>query len=308
MSDGGAAKNTAVSVKVTLGKEIDKSVGGVLTALLKPGATELGNLLGDGLGILADIVKAKRERNAQLGLEQVRDKLESAAIDLKDVTPPKEEELFLLINGLSLSDDVNVRNMWSGLFAKAIEPGAGVTAERAYISVLQSLSPRDAKILDLIAHAMRLGVTIREKRQKYQNGPFKPLTAAKKAARDKAEADLLRESEEAIRSIRHLADEHGLSKLAGQNWSANLMRQGVVERVPGSSDMELRFRARSVDDLEKKVQTLAEIAREDRTEPNELISDYGATPHIFMHSGATTVFSVRLTSFGRQLVEACGLI
>lgn len=305
MSNGGATKNTGVSVKVNVGKEIDKSLGGALTALLMPGATQLGNLLGDGLGILADIVKAKRERNAQLGLEQVREKLESAAIDIKDVTPPKEEELHLLINGLSLADDVNVRDLWSGLFAKAIDPNSPITAERAYISVLQSLSPMDARIIDLIALAMRLDRDLRAKQLEVHRGRREPTE--KHNASD-ADAELLQASETAIRAIRDMADRHRLNGVPGQNWSGNLMRQGVIERTRHTSDIGLQFRARSPEDIEKKVNALGEIAREDRREPKELISDYGATPRIFMHSGASTVFSVRLTSFGRQLVEACGLL
>lgn len=166
MSDGGATKNTGVSVKVSVGKEIDKSVGGVLTALLKPGATEIGNLIGDGIGMLADIVNAKRKQNAQDGLESVREKLESADIDLKDVTPPKAEELHLLINGLSLADDANVRDLWAGLFAKAIDPSTPITAERAYLSVLQSLSPRDAQLIDLIGFAARLEKEVRAERER----------------------------------------------------------------------------------------------------------------------------------------------
>ena len=307
MSDGGATKNTAVSVKVSVGKEIDKSVGGVLSALLLPGATQLGNVVGDGIGMLADIVKAKRERNAQLGLERVREKLESADVDLKDVTPPKEEELHLLITGLSLSDDVNVRDLWSGLFAKAIEPSSPITAERAYISVLQSLSPMDAKIIDLISLGLRLEheITAADRSGALRT---KAAKGTKEGLPNPAAVELTQRCQVAIDAVQKAAEQHGLSSLKGQNWASNLMRQGIIERAPIISATALGFQARSLDDLTKKVATLDELARWNAAEPDELLSSYGATPHLFMHRGSITLFSVRFTKFGRQLVEACGLL
>lgn len=308
MSDGGATKSTAVSVKVSVGKEIDKSLGGVLTALLKPSATEIGNLFGDGFGLVADIVRAKREQNARLGFDSVREKLESAGINLKDVTPPKEEELHLLINGLSLSDDVSVRDLWSGLFAKAIDPNSQITAERAYIGVLQSLSAKDAKVIDLIAFATRLDGEVRAHRQKalIQRLP-KSQSAQKRAYLDAMESELIERCAAEIQQMQETAGLHGLAKMKGENWSSNLMRQGIIERTP-IFGMSLGFSAQSVDDLQKKVSELDQLARRNATDPEELFSSSRATPQMFAQLGSDGFLEVRLTKFGRDFATACGLL
>lgn len=308
MSDGGTSKNTGVSVKIGLAKETDKAVAGILTSLLKPGATELGNLFGDSVGMIADLVRAKREQNAKIGFEQVREKLESASINLAEITPPKGEELHLLITGLSLSDDENVRDLWSGLFAKAIEPNSKITAERSYISVLQSLSPLDAKIIDLIALAMRLDRKIGVQQQKLVQRQFKPPTAKMKAAHDAAQSELLEHCQAGIKHIQEAAERHGLTNLKGQNWLGNLKRQGIIERTPILGMSPSGFRARSIDDLEKKVATLDELARWSSTDPEEMFFSYGLTPHLFMHRGADSLLTVQFTKFGQQLAEACGLL
>lgn len=308
MSDGGATKNTAVSVKVTVGKEIDKSLGGVLTALLMPGATQLGNLFGDGMGILADIVKAKRERNAQLGLERVREKLESADVDLKDVTPPKEEELHLLINGLSLADDMDVRDLWSGLFAKAIDPSSPIMAERAYISVLQSLSSRDAKLIDLMGFATRLEMEARAERQKMMDLRLPQQSRAKKrAALDAMEKALIERCSAGIQHMQDAAARHGLAKLKGENWSANMMRQGVIERTP-LLGMSLGFSPRSAEDIQRTVLDLDKLARHNASDPEELFYSSGATPQMFLQLGTNGFLQVRFTKFGRDFAAACGLL
>lgn len=62
------------SLKISLGKEIDAALGDVIRGLLKKPAEEAGNLIADGIGILGDRVRQKREINAQLGMEEVRKK------------------------------------------------------------------------------------------------------------------------------------------------------------------------------------------------------------------------------------------
>lgn len=308
MSDGGETKNTAVSVKVSVGKEIDKSLGGALTALLMPGATEIGNLIGDGIGMLADIVNAKRKQNAQDGLESVREKLESADIDLKDVTPPKAEELHLLINGLSLADDANVRDLWAGLFAKAIDPSTPITAERAYLSVLQSLSPRDAQLIDLIGFAARLEKEVRAERERMMSQRLpKQSRAEKRAALDAMDKALVERCSAGIQHMQDAAGRHGLAKLKGENWSANLMRQGIIERTP-LPGVTLGFSPRSFEDIQRRVVDLDQLARWNATDPEELFSGYGATPEMFAHLGSDGFLEVRFTKFGRDFAVACGLL
>lgn len=174
--DKGEGNGTGLSI----GKEIDRSLAEIITSLLKPGATEVGNLLGDTIGLAADRMRWKRQLNAHIGLGEVRKKLEAANVDMKDITPPKEEELHLLISGLSLSDDENVRDMWAGLFAKALEPNSQVSAERPFISVLQSLSPMDAKVIDFLAFAARTDEDLQRNAKKIIPKDFAKVTAEEK--------------------------------------------------------------------------------------------------------------------------------
>ena len=139
-----------VSINIGLGKETDAALGDALRQLLLKPTKEAGDLISDSIGLFGDKIKRKRMLNARLGLEGVRKTLEASNVDMKNITPPAEEELHLLLEGMSLSGDKSVREMWSGLFAKALEPGSGVKAERQFMIVLQSLSPMDAKIIDFL--------------------------------------------------------------------------------------------------------------------------------------------------------------
>jgi len=152
---------------VSVGKEIDAALGDVVRGLLRRPAEAVGDLVADGIGILGDRVRRKRELNAKLGMEEVRAKLDAADVDMKDITPPMEEELHLLMNGLSLADDENVRDMWAGLFASALKPDAETEAERPYISILESLSPMDAKIIDLLAFIQRTDADLRANAERF---------------------------------------------------------------------------------------------------------------------------------------------
>lgn len=161
-SDGSGDPKGSLDVRV--GKEIDAAIGDLMRGLLKKPFEAVGDLFADGIGILGDRVKQKRELNARLGMEEVRNRLDADGVDMKDITPPKEEELHLLMNGISLADDESVRDMWAGLFAKALEPNSETTAERPFISVLESLSPLDAKVIDLLAFIQRTDTELRAKK------------------------------------------------------------------------------------------------------------------------------------------------
>ncbi len=144
-----------VSVNVSVGKEIDRSIGDLITSLLKPTATELGNPMGDYIGLASDKIRRKRETNASLGMAEVRKKLAAADVSPEEIAPPKEEDLHLLLTGISLTDDPGIRVLWAGIFTNALDQKVGEAPSRAYLRVLQTLSPLDAKIIDFLAFAIR---------------------------------------------------------------------------------------------------------------------------------------------------------
>ena len=288
------------SLKISLGKEIDAALGDVIRGLLKKPAEEAGNLIADGVGILGDRVRRKREINAQLGMEKVREKLEADGVDMKDITPPEEEELHLLINGMSLAGDETVQDMWAGLFAKALEPNSRITAERPFISVLESLSPMDAKIIDFLAFVERRKRTFQADMGEALSPKSVPLRRSEEASKHREAAWL---------EIRQKLDAYGLGELAGDGWGDNLFRQGLIEGHPSPAPglpqiPATAFGRVDIDAATKALwQGLSSVAKS--------AGESHSRPQAFVHRGPLGnqyKISVRLTHFGRSLAEACGLL
>lgn len=297
------------SLKISLGKEIDAALGDVIRGLLKKPAEEAGNLIADGIGILGDRVRRKREINAQLGMEGVRKKLEADGVDMKDITPPDEEELHLLMNGMSLAGDETVRDMWAGLFAKALEPNSDVTAERPFISVLESLSPMDAKIIDFLAFTIKTDRDLRRKAQSFRPKNFKNITPEEANKLDALRSTNANLQKEAIQLINDKAEEYGINSLSGGGWSDNLVRQGVIARAPmGPSytgnvrvdSLDRRGLSTIVDHLNKQVESIHRTAARNSSPPERVIGKATFSPQVQLE--------VQFTPFGERLAEACGLL
>ena len=216
-------------------------------------------------------------------------------------------ELHLLLTGLSLTDDENVRDMWAGLFAKALDPNSGVSAERPFISVLQSLSPMDVKVIYFLAFILKT-----EKEMMQSFGRFMPKNYAKVTAEEQEKMTSVNETNLEIRkktilAIKNKADEYGLKSIVVTGWSENLLRQGVIERPPLNQRNTGRLRIDSFDErgllhafdeLNKKVATAEEIAKYNSSAPKNLMRS---------NNMSGIQLEVQLSSFGKRLAEACGL-
>lgn len=307
-NEGGEGPKTSIDVSV--GKEIDAALGDVIRGLLLKPAEAVGDLVADGLGILGDRVRRKRELNAKLGMEEVRRRLETDGVDMKDITPPKEEELHLLMNGMSLADDESIRKLWAGLFAKALEPKSETEAERPFISVLGSLSPVDAKIIDLLSFIQRVENQLQAKSIKFSPRDFNNVTDEEKAKAERAQNENLALRKAAISEIYRKAEEYSLSDEAAPGWSDNLMRQGVIERTPIHRFGHLSsFRptirdeeelANALVQLDKTVREMEELSKRQASPPERLFSKHAFGPQLNLE--------VRLTAFGKRFASACGLI
>jgi hypothetical protein len=291
------------------GKEVDRSLAEVITALLKPGATELGSLIGDAIGIASDRMKIKREANARLGLSEVKKKLDVKTIDLKAISPPTEEELHLLLNGLSLADDPNVRHLWAGLFAQALDPNSKVNAERPFISVLETLSPTDAKIIDFLAFIDRLDRDLKEKSTRrmpptkldYDSPEGKEVLA-------RLSGERLSDLKAATTAIERKAQEYGLKELTESGWADNLLRQGIIVR-PRSSlpngpiqvrSLDERSMMRAFQELNERLEAIKVATERDATPPKRVFSNP-------VHSSQLRM-EICFTDFGRRLAAACGIL
>jgi len=302
----GAQQN---NVLIDVGKETDRAVADVVRGLLKRPAEEVGNLLADGLGLLADQVRLKRALNAQLGLERVKEKLEEREVDVDNTSSPEEEELHLLLNGMSLAGNEHVRNMWAGLFAEALDPASGVSAERPFIAVLESLTPTDAKIIDLLIYIEQIKASWQRRKAK-----FIPPNPASMSDEEKAR---LKETQElnqellkrATAAIWKKAEAYGLAQIEEDGWAENLFRQGVVERSPLPEVLSSRFSnyphfgdvdvSRIVAGLQKKLESFDMKMKRETTAPSLILSGS-------RQEGRWTQ-EVILTSFGRRFAAACGL-
>jgi hypothetical protein len=111
-----------------------------------------------------------------------------------------------------------VRDMWVGLFAKALDPNSDVTAERPFLSILQSLSDADAKIIDLLCFISRKEIELESN-----------LSSVLNAESNENTQTLIAKSRgEMVRIIRLKAEDYALSDLEDSSWSENLMRQGIL--------------------------------------------------------------------------------
>lgn len=308
VSEGGGSPKTSIDVSV--GKEIDAALGDVVRGLLRKPAEAVGDLVADGIGILGDRVRRKRELNAKLGMEEVRAKLDAADVDLKDITPPKEEELHLLMNGLSLADDENVRGMWAGLFARALKPDAETEAERQYISILESLSPMDAKIIDLLAFIQRSDAEVGENFEQFTPKSLMSFTPEEEDQAKKIRMKNAELQKRAVAAIQKKSEEYGLAEKGSPSWADNLMRQGVIERTPvqqlknlssfGPRIRDERDVAQALEEFHESLRETQEIAKRQASPPEQLFS-----PHAF---GPQLNLEVQFTAFGTRFAEACGLL
>ena len=286
------------------GREIDAALGDVIRGILVKPADALGDLLSDGIGLLGDKIKRKREFNMKLGIEEVRKKLEAANVDMTRVTPPKEEELQLLMNGLSLTDDKDVRDMWAGLFAKALEPGSQIKADKPFLVVLQSLTASDARILAFLAYVVGVENGLRVNARSFKPANWSSLTLEEQGEMSVVQKENSERRERGVRAIELKARELDLVDLSDGKWSENLTRLGIIERTPlvGFQGGSLRIGAADLSevlgDVSRKLEFMDKSMKRSSSPPKRLYS----------RNLSQIQLEVRLTSFGERLIAACGLL
>jgi hypothetical protein len=298
-----------INVDVAVGKELDRGLADILRALFLPPAAELGNLLGDAIGLATDRIRRKREMNAELGMREVHKRLDQAGVSLDDIVPPKEEDLHLLLTGLSLTDDRYVRKLWAGLFANALGPDSGVSVDRPYLSVLQSLSPMDAKIIDFLAFALQTDLDLKMAPRAAMPKDFQNPTEEEREEMKEFQKRAAQRTREGIEAINAKALENGLDTIAGNAWADNLLRQGVLQRapvqVPYVGDLQLRSLderglMQLVQNMAQKIHIMEELAKHGDAAPKKLFANNAFNGPINLE--------VVLTPFGLRLAHACGLI
>lgn len=299
------------NVEFSIGKNTDAAIAQIIKWMLEKPAKEVGDLLGNTVGLLGDRMRIKREQNLQVGIDRVRETLEARGVEMKDITPPEEEDLHLVLNGMSLAGDQTIRDLWAGLFAAALDPNSNVTVERPFISVLESLSPTDAKVIDLLAFTIKT-----ENEVKKQIKTFFPVSVSKMTPEEEEELEITQKAnqllhKEAFEAIELKAKDYGLREMANTAWSENLMRQGLIERPPlkepnlGTLPMH-DSRDRNAEEVIGRLNTelmhMKQAAQWISTKPERIFSKSQMGPHSRLQ------FQVQLTSFGKRFAQSCGLI
>lgn len=213
------------------------------------------------------------------------------------------------MDGLSLANDEKVRAMWAGLFAKALEPDSGVIAERPFFSVLQSLSPLDAKIIDLLAFITKTDSELKRSVEKFIPMDFTKITPKEKKKKEAVYKSSKELENKAILAIEDKAEEYGLKSISDPNWAENLMRLGVIERTAlqhqnlGSIQVrsfDERAMLRGIMELTKQVEYMGLVAKRSSSAPETLFSTSAFNPRLRLE--------LQLSIFGKRFAEACGLI
>lgn len=309
-------KNTGLihvenTVEITgdFGKETDKSLADILRAALHPGAVEFGLLLKNTIGLAGDRVRQKRQQNLALTMDQTRQKLEAHQVEMKDITPPDEEELHMVIEGMSLAKTDELRNMWAGMLAKALDPATETTIERPFVTTLEALSAQDVKIVDLLAMIDRTFENLRHRQEHFDPKDYRNLTDAE---REESEAVNDRNSarhDEVVDLIIERAEEFGIHDTLIEGWADNLMRLGIVELhierrghedFSGLSSLSRVDPERAMEAVGEVLANMRKLDQLKEVKPDYLIRKTG------MISSAIQS-SVIFTSFGRRFAYACGL-
>lgn len=310
-SDEGEKSKARVNLSV--GKKIDEALGDVIRGLLKKPAEEAGNLMADGIGILGDRVRRKRLLNAQIGLEETRAILEGKDIELKDITPPSEEDLQILLDGMSLSADDRIRKLWSGLLASALDPDEARSIERPFTSAISSLSPADARVIEYVAFVTKNDRSIRNDARKAAGVENKGWLTQGDADRIEKERRAMSERLEKFMEVTsQMEADFDLVGISSQpDWSDNLTRLGIIR--PRPDEYSPTTRSPSIRGMDIDGRDVAEIIKfvEERISEAEGLALEGLEIRFLSkryEQDQRIDLGIELTRFGEKLCQACGLM
>lgn len=308
-------KNQGKSVlNITFGKETDSAFADVLRGLLKGPAEELGKLFTDVIGFsLSDRMRRKRLQNVQAGLSETKEILGANSIDLKDITPPREEELHVVLEGMSLSADDHIRKLWSGLLASALSDSQGNGIGRPITSTISSLSPADARIIEFAAY-------ITKEHREFQKDariaagvePRRVISLADSSRIEKAMEAMNERREETYERAVRLRESLSLVEIgAKDDWHQNLERLGLIVANPGSARRTVSppsIRGRSVD--MNDLANLANYAKSRAEEAETLAINGFDFEYIakFDQIRKSVRLGLQFKPFGETFCKACGLL
>ncbi|MCC5957417.1 MAG: DUF4393 domain-containing protein [Natronohydrobacter sp.] len=302
----------SVGKNVRIGEKTDSALADLVRGLLQKPAEEFGELLGDSIGILGDRIKRKRASNTQLGLEDAGTELNRRKVNLKDITPPDEEELHDVLQGMSLTSDGRIRKLWAGLLATRLDPNGVQNIERPISAVLGALSPSDAQIIEIGAFVTQQNKRIWDEAKAKADISGKnssSLLDHAKISKTRRE-ELFEQSQDLVASVKLMISEYDLQKIeSSHEWADNLVRLGLIRiiefdrsitnspKVP--SKVELSALVQYVDNLRKDFEQYENFSG--------ILPDPKFIVDIVEHDMRVRL-GFEFTRFGEKFCAACGLL
>lgn len=141
--------------------EVAKTSGKAIDAAADTGkflGEVFGDLVKDGVGLLADRLKYYRSEKAALLEKKTQNNLKDLGIDTPRPLPPKVG--LPLIENATLEDDDALHTLWANLLTSALDPNKEEVTKK-FVTVLSELSHSEAarfqEIIDLANKSKKLG-------------------------------------------------------------------------------------------------------------------------------------------------------
>lgn len=107
-----------------------------------------GDLVENGVGVVADKIKYYRIEKALLLRDKVERRLSDKGISATIPVPPRIG--VKLIEEATVADSDELHSKWANLLTNAMDPKFAGKVTRRFVSILADLEPIDARILDVV--------------------------------------------------------------------------------------------------------------------------------------------------------------
>lgn len=304
-----------VNVELSVpGAELDKAASGLLTRILGYPAMEASQLLGDLIGLVGDPIRMRRQVNSMTVVARAWKDLEDRGISLEQVVPLGIPTIDRILNGGSDADEPEIQKLWAGLLSSSVDPEKRLAVRPAIVKALSEMDGLDARaLLVVISGPLRLQAFSNSQTPSLEE--FHRITSG--LSGDDLAAYLKNTSEtqnrivEAFFSKEHRWLEEGLTRVSTTALEAtkqNLLRLGLIKLKQEFEPRPPKFnfnsrRERTDDEIENALKALLKY-QQDLSSMNQTGGVNSYTPLVH-YNPARLQYPYELTSFGKELAEAC---
>lgn len=289
------------------GEKLDQAAAELLKTALNLPAIETSNALADVIGIFGDRIKVYRAERRVTILHAAHGRLAEKGLSLDQTKPMLEGQVYDMIEGMGSAHTEELADMWAGLMANAMDPSMRVSADKTFTSVLQSLSPNDARLINFMAAVEKQTALEHKIHQEIIREYSSSMTEEERCEltrrREKLEKEMLPKKLELISLYKVMSIEDiQTNKLTLRNLARlDLIESNEVRQLPLHQTVARR----------REDQELLKVISELKKQINAMQGEYATKSfgskkiaslreHQFLMYG-------RLTEFGREFVAACGL-